>query len=61
MNWGTYFRRAWAAVGTALIGVYGVYAAAIQGELMYGSISALLVIAALSLARIEYQNITAPE
>ena len=61
MDWGEYFRNAWHVTGAAFIGAYGAYAAAIQGEFMYGMISLLTVVLALALVRIEYQNVTAAE
>ncbi len=57
MDWGTYFKRAWHVTGAVFIGLYGVYAAVVEGELMYGSISLLLIIFAADLARMEYQDI----
>ena len=61
MDWREYFRNAWHVTGAALIGAYGVYAAAVQCEFMYGMISLLTVVLALSLVRMEYQNIIASE
>jgi len=58
MDWGQYFKRAWHVTGAVFIGAYGVYAAVVEGELMYGSISLLLVVLALALVRMEYQDIT---